>query len=338
MKVAFVKSPFRIEIRDLEIPQPGINEVLCKVKTCGICGFDVILSSHRAKRWQKFGHEIVAEVTSWGKGVKNLTKGELVIVENSTYCGVCRNCKNGDVLHCKNWLPFEASGFAEYQLANKQAIYPIGNLSPFEAVLSEPLTVALDLVRVSDIKIGEEVAVLGAGPIGLMTTKLCKLRGAKRIYLGDVSESSYRLDMGKKMGADVTIEADKDDLVKKIKKLTKERGVEHILITAPPQKVLDQALEIASFGGIISFIGISTKSEESIVSMDIEKLHFKKLQLRASNAVPNLLFPVALDLIKNKSIDTSKLITHSFSLEELEKALKLASEKKDKIIKAIITF
>jgi threonine dehydrogenase-like Zn-dependent dehydrogenase len=336
MKVVYVKKPFNIEIREEQIPACQADEVLVKVKACGICGTDIHIATSWAKDWMRFGHEVVGEVEEKGEGVSDLDKGDLVIVENSSFCGQCRACKNGDVAHCENIVTLRGKGgFSEYMLVPRQMLYRVKGLTTEEAVLSEPLTVALDIVQVAEVGLNDEVVIFGPGTIGLMVIKLCRLKGARKVYVTGTSLDEFKISLIKELGADEMINIDKQDAAGKVKELTKNIGVDKVLITAPP-KVLPHAIEMARYGGIISLIGIDADDKSAIVPIDINKFHFQKLQLRASYAVPNLMFPLALDLIKRRVIDPNKFITHTFKLDDMEKALKLLAERREGVIKAII--
>ncbi|MBT9150853.1 MAG: Sorbitol dehydrogenase [candidate division WS2 bacterium] len=334
MKAAFVKVPFQFEIREVEIPRPGDDEILVKVKACGVCGTELHISRYLARDWMPFGHEVVGEVVELGRSVRTSKKGDKVVIENATFCGICEVCKNGKVEFCENPHTLNGKGgFAEYICVHKNSLYPFEGLSFKEAVLAEPLTVALDLTGVSDISLNSDVAIFGPGSIGLMAVKLARLRGARKVYLTGLSEDKARLRMGKELGADKTIEVNKIDLVKFMKKEF-PKGMDRVLVTSPPKTLLD-AIQIAGYGGIVSFIGIEL-GEGSKITFDVNEFHFKKLQMRASYAVPNLMFPKALDLLKRKVIDAQKLITHSFDLEHIEEAIKTVIQKREEVIKVAV--
>ncbi|MEW5815026.1 MAG: zinc-binding dehydrogenase [Spirochaetota bacterium] len=337
MKAVYVKVPFHFDIRDIEVPVPKPDEVLVKIEAGGICGSDVDRCSIEAVDYVALGHEVVGTVAEMGSNVHHLRKGDKVIIENCTPCGICERCKNGEAADCEfeNWIYFQPQpGFAEYLCVHKNSLYPFDGLSFEEAALAEPLTVAMDLVDVAAISLNNNVAIFGPGPIGLMAVKLCKLRGAKNVYLIGLSCDTARLRAGREMGADMTLEADKVNVVDYFKKEA-PRGVERILIAGPPKTLLD-GVAIARYGAIISLIGIAHGGEE-MVTLDINDFHFKKLQLRASFIVPNMGFPTALDLLKRKVIDPALLISHRFKMSEVEKAFRTMVEQKEAVIKVVLT-
>jgi L-iditol 2-dehydrogenase len=150
-----------------------------------------------------------------------------------------------------------------------------------------------------------------------MLTRLAKLRGARRVILTCSNRSTRRgcrrLEAGLQMGADVILGEAEDDIPAAIRALVPQ-GVDRVLVTAPP-RTLPLAFEIARFGAIVGLIGIEFGGAETI-TFDANAFHFKKLQLRASHAIPNHYFPKATDLLSRRAIDADLLISHTFSLEE----------------------
>lgn len=344
MKAVWGKAPFQFQVRNIPQPNPSPVEVLIKIEACGVCGTDVGLAKNGATGWMPLGHEAVGVVEDIGSQVNNVKVGDKVVVENHTACGGCESCKNGDYVYCQDLRQFQypspnaQAAFAEYICLHQSMVDVYDKLTPLQATLAEPLTVAMDLTLRVDIPLNGEVVVFGPGPIGLMTVKIVKLQGARRVFLCGLSHTepreSYRLMVGKKLGADITIGVKEVDVVDTIKKYV-ARGVDRVLVTAPPQ-VIPQTIRITKFGGIIGYIGINWSKTGGLVNLDLNELHFRKLQLRSSHAIPNSRFPIALDLLQRKVIDPDKLITHTFKLEETEKAIKTAASPMEKAIKVVI--
>ncbi len=334
MRAMYVKAPYNFQLREIERPVPGPDEVLIKIEACGICGTDFHVAGKLACDWMPIGHEFVGSIAELGSNVQGYRIGEEVIAQNATYCGICEDCMNGHPEHCENiYTMNDQPGYAEYICMHKKSLHPFEGLTFPQATLAEPLTVALDLVQVADIPLDANVAVLGAGPIGLMAVKLAKLRGARKVYLSNPSERSARFKLGRKLGADVLLEADKEHVVETIK-ADLPRGVERVLVTAPPKTLLE-AIEIAKYGGIIAFIGIEY-GEEAEITFDVNHFHFKKLQLRASFAVPNMYFPIALDLLERRVIDPDAFITHTVRLQDVPEFMKNVSKYRNEMIKAVV--
>ncbi|MFQ6059633.1 MAG: zinc-binding dehydrogenase [Anaerolineae bacterium] len=341
MRSLWGKAPFQFQMRELPTPEPGPGEVVVKVAACGICGTDLHFLRHN-EGWTPLGHEVAGTIAAVGPYVKRWRGGEAVIVENHTACGVCEQCKNGRALYCQNLTTYmeDRAGFADYLRVREDMVqaYDAEALTPRQAALAEPLTVALDVLQRADPDLNDEVAVFGPGPIGLMVTRLAKLRGARRVFLTGSNRSTprgrHRLEVGRQMGADVVLADAEDDVVAEIKAAVPQ-GVDRVLVTAPP-RTLRQAFEVARFGAIIGFIGIEF-GEGGKVTFDANAFHFKKLQLRASHAIPNHYFPLALDLLARRAVDPQALLTHTFPLAEAERAFQMAINPEEEVVKVVIT-
>src|SRR6266508_6593817 len=184
MKAAYLKAPFRVEIRDIPEPTRGAGEVMLKPKLVGICGTDIQLARELAEDWMRFGHEPVAEVVDVGPGVTNLKPGDIVACQASSACGYCAGCLMGRPEDCGNRSSTRVLDyFAEFVAVNLRNVWKVDGLSPKEAVLLEPMGMAFDINRLAEVGLESRVAVLGPGPIGLMAIHVARARGARRIYV-----------------------------------------------------------------------------------------------------------------------------------------------------------
>lgn len=341
MRSLWGKASFQFQLRELPTPEPGPGEVVVQVAACGICGTDLHFLRHN-EEWTPLGHEVAGSIVAVGPHVTRWRGGETVIVENHTGCGVCEQCKNGRALYCQSLTTYmdDRAGFADYLRVRADMVqaYDAQALSPRQAALAEPLTVALDLLQRAEPDLNDEVAILGPGSIGLMLTRLAKLRGARRVFLTGSNRSTphgrHRLEVGQHMGADVVLAEAEDDIVTAIKAAVPQ-GVDRVLVTAPP-RTLPQAFEIARFGAIIGLIGIEF-GEGAEVAFDVNDFHFKKLQLRASHAIPNHYFPMALDLLARRVVDPDLLVSHTFPLGEHETAFRALTDPQQAAVKVVIT-
>jgi L-iditol 2-dehydrogenase len=341
MRSLWGKASFQFQLRELPMPEPGPGEVVVQVTACGICGTDLHFLRHN-EEWTPLGHEVAGSIVAVGPHVTRWRGGETVIVENHTGCGVCEQCKNGRALYCQNLTTYmeDRAGFADYLRVRADMIqaYDAQALSPRQAALAEPLTVALDLLQRAEPDLNDEVAIFGPGSIGLMLTRLAKLRGARRVFLTGSNRSTphgrHRLEVGQHMGADVVLAEAEDDVVAAIKAAVSQ-GVDRVMVTAPP-RTLPQAFEIARFGAIIGLIGIEF-GEGAEVAFDVNAFHFKKLQLRASHAIPNHYFPMALDLLARRVVDPDLLVSHTFPLGEHETAFRALTDPQQAAVKVVMT-
>jgi L-iditol 2-dehydrogenase len=284
---------------------------------------------------------VVGTIAEVGPAVDRWRGGEAVIVENHTGCGVCEQCKNGRALYCRDLTTYmdDRAGLADTLRVRADMVqaYDAGALSPRQAALAEPLTVALDLLQRADPELNDEVVVFGHGSIGLMITRLAVLRGARRVFLTGSSRatlhSRHRLEVGLQMGADRVLAEGDDDIASEILRAV-PHGVDRVLVTAPP-RTLPLAFEIARFGAIIGLIGIEFGTGGE-VTFDVNAFHFKKLQLRASHAIPNHYFPMALDLLARRAVEPDRLLTHTFGLDDYAAAFRTLADPEQPAIKVVV--
>ena len=335
MKAAFVKVPFDVQIKDIPTPEIGPDEVLVKTTACGICGTDLHFGRDLATDEPlPLGHEFVGVIAQLGSNVTEFSEGDSVIVENHTACGMCDACKNGEPIYCTNlYIVMEEPCLAEYVKANKRCLHKYDGLTPAQAAMAEPLTVSLDVVEEGGVPLASNVAVFGPGPLGLMAAALAKHKGARKVMMTGRSHSKARLDLARQLGVDRVVEVEKEDLLDAAKQEAPE-GFQRIFITSPPNTI-PQAFEMARFGAVVVYNGIDFNNPN--ITFDANEFHFKRLQLRATHSIPNLRFPMAIDLLKRKVIDADMFITHTFAFDDLAEALSVGENDKANVVKVMIT-
>ena len=337
MRAMYLKAPYQFELRDVSLRAPGRDEVVVHVRACGFCGHDLILARYAAKDWQPFGHEFSGVVEQIGADVTNVRVGDSVAIETSTFDFLSELARNGRPdLDTRGpsfmELDHTAMGFAERTIVPACLCVKTEEL-PFEqACFLEPMGVAYDLILTADIRLGNDVLVMGLGSIGLMALQMAKKSGARRIYAADRSYNKAKLALAKAYGADEIICTDEVDLAAYP---FARNGVERVLVTTPPSTI-DIATHVASTGGIVSFLGISY-GEQAMITIDSNVVHLKKLQIRASNAIPALYFPHCIDLLRAGIVDVSQLITHTFPLEGAVQGLTAFVNDKHSAVKAVMT-
>ncbi len=335
MKSVQVKSPFEFRITEIETPVIADNQVLIEVKACGICGTDIHTAASQANDWQTFGHEVSGVVSMIGNLVNNVLVGDNVLIESSTFCRYCEDCRNGRVDLCNRGPSFkwgtDLMGFGEYMIVPMEQVVKFEGISFEEASVIEPMGVAMDLAYTADIRLNDNVLVIGLGPIGLIAIRLAKLMGAKKIYAAEFSNAKKRIQIAKSFGADEIIEIDKISIEDYN---YSGNGVDKILITAPP-RVIPSALSIAKTGATIAFLGIEF-GENAKITFDANMFHFKKLQLRGSYASPALYFPRCIDLVKSGMVDLKSLISGEFSIDNIENAFKTLINDKENSVKMVM--
>lgn len=329
---AFIKVPYQVEYRQVELPAPGPGQILLDVLACGICGYDMEIGQALANEFQAFGHEITGIVREVGHGVTNVKVGDQVALESSSFCGVCELCRNGRVDLCAKAPGFWSGptmGFAEQMLAPAGCAVPTGDMDPMAAVLAEPCGVALDMVKTAEIGMTDRVLVVGTGAIGLMALAI-----ARRFTTGllvAANRSAGKLDIAKRLGADATVCLAETPLAECGQPYG---GFDRILVTTPPQ-VLPDCISAAAYGGYIVFIG-SDFINGGTVAIDTHALHFGKKQLRSSMASPAIYFPQALHMLRTGVVPCREIVSHRFPLSQLREGIRVVQEERDTVRKVVI--
>ncbi len=316
------------EFKMVTIPKPGFGEILVKVKTASICGSDVHIykwnswAEQHVKPPQIMGHEMAGEVVEIGEGVTGIKIGDFISAETHIYCGHCKPCRTGNPHICSNLkiLGVDTNGaFAEYVVIPQSVAWKNDpSIPPAFASVQEPLGNAIDTVLSEDVA-GKKVVITGAGPIGMIAAGVARISGATEIYVTDINE--YRLEIAKKMGADVVLNPKKQDVVSFVMDATNGEGVDVALEMSGNETALIQACEMLSPGGRLSILGVFDNS----VSIDLNNLIIFK-GIRVYGITGRRIFSTwykAGNFLKSGRLDLSPVITHEFKLEEFEKGFEL---------------
>jgi len=260
------------EVATVEVPEVKKDEVLVKVKAASICGTDVEIwnwnewAQGRLKRIPLIiGHELAGEVVELGEDVTTLQEGDMVSAETHIVDGTCYQCRTDRMHVCQNMeiLGVDRDGvFAEYvALPERNAWKNDPKLDPAVASLQEPLGNAVQSVlpkdHVEDIA-GKNVAVLGCGPIGLMTIAVLNTLGAAKVFATAGGRNEVRMELAEKMGADIVVNAREEgvNLVETIRDATDGNGVDVAIEMSGAASAVRQAFEILTSGGRVSLLGI----------------------------------------------------------------------------------
>jgi len=324
--------------RTVDIKSPGFDDVIVKIRACGVCGTDINFLKQWTEEAMPLGHEVAAEVLETGKGVKNLKPGDKVIVEDCSMCGVCINCKNGRPDRCINMYNMNGQpGMGQYMFLRYNSLVKFDGLSFVDACITEPLSVSLNSVLAAEIPFNGSVAVLGCGPLGLMSAKIAKLHGAGFVAMTEINTGSRlgkaRVELANRLGIDLIIDSSKEDTEKVIKKRF-PLGVDRVIVSSPPESIYD-ALKIISYGGIITFYGLHFGGKNKI-NVDINKLIFQKITLRPFFAEPAINFNVSIELLKKGLIPAKEIITHTFEFKDAKNIFKSIIEGSEPVIKAVM--
>lgn len=319
--------------RAVPMPEYGPDEVLVQVRASAICGTDLHIYNWDA--WADknvmipnvFGHEFAGDVVAIGQNVTNVQIGDRVSAEGHIVCGVCKACRTGNAHVCMHTRSFGISApgcFAEYAVVRASNVIHNSPELPYEiACLQDPLGNALQTVLSGEI-VGKSVAVIGAGPIGLMAIAVAKACGAGRIAAADVND--YRLELAARMGADFTINSSKVSLADALKAYTSNEGVEVVLEMSGHPAAIRAGFEAAANAGRVSLLGIPSQE----VSLDLAS-HIIFKGLRVEGITGRRLYQTWYQmkgLLDNRRIDLTPLVTHTFTLDQYKDAFELMSQGK----------
>lgn len=340
MKAVFVKGHCAVSVDDIKTPEmTSDGDVLVRMRACGLCGSDLEkVYGEYGMTSGRLGHEPAGEVVAVGKAVKGFAPGDRVFIHHHVPCYSCHYCLHGDFTMCPE---YQKSNIAPCGLA-EQFIVPAWNVSRGgliklpdnmtfdEASLIEPLACCIRAWNKCNFQRGDDIAVLGAGPAGLMHVILAKAFGAGKVFVSDIND--FRLNFAKRYG--VEIFNSMTDFAQKIKEQTGGRGVDIAVVATGSTKALLQSFDMTRRGGKIMMFGVPPKG--SAMSYDMSKLYSNEHSLIPSYAASEVETNQAIKLIAEKRIDMASLITHKFDIKDASAAIKCAHEAKD-AMKVIVT-
>lgn len=330
-------------VRDLrleEVPKPQVNEkeVLLRVGACGICGTDLHFyrGEWRVKTPLIPGHEFSGVIEEVGPGAEWLERGSRVVAEPNITCGYCYYCRmERRNFYCSN---IKATGvdvdgaFAEYVKVPALNVYEFPEWMSFEeAALIEPLACCLRGLYNVKIEPGDIVAVVGAGPVGLLLIQLAKMWGASQVYAVDLLDT--RLSLAKQLGADATINVVKDDADEVVKSLTEGFGVDVAIEAVGSSKAISIAMRLARRGGRVLVFGVAP--EDDVLPVKPFELYDKELLIVSSYRSP-FTFQRAVKIASSRRISLRPIVSHVMELEKGVEAFRMLNERKSDVVKVVL--
>jgi len=327
------------DIRIEDVPEPTIqsNEVLVRVRSVGICGSELHAYEGISERRRPpliMGHEFSGEISAVGEDIGYLRRGDRVAVDPVIRCGVCEQCLRGRGNVCRNLrlVGLHTSGaFAEYVSVPAMNCHKLHeNISFEEGSIAEPISVAVHAVNRTPITLGDTVAVIGAGIIGLTVLQVAKLAGAARVFVTDILD--YRLNFARSLGADMTVNSATEDPVERIRKATDGLGVDVALEAVGLEVTVQQAMKMVAISGKLTIIGNLAKT----MTLDIQDAVLKEFDIKGSYCYAPEDFRRAINFIGDRRIDVKSLVTNVFPLDEAEKGFELLHKKTDRVLKVLL--
>lgn len=309
-------GPRKVQCVEIDKPQAGENEALIKVRSAGICGSDIgaFRGTNGLVTYPRIiGHEVAGEILSIPEhNKKGLKAGDHVIVDPYLYCGSCYPCSIGRTNCCTDLkvLGVHAEGgMSEYFVHPADMLWKLPKDMPWElAPIAEPLTIALHGIHRGGLKAGEHVAIIGAGPIGILAAVAAIAYGAHPIMIDLVDE---RLEAARKLGVRYTVNSGREDTAAKVSEYTGGRMAELVMECSGANPAVRSALDLVSNAGRITLTGWPKK--ETPLPTDV--ITKKEVDIRGARTSANE-FEEAIDLIRTGKVDARKILTKVVTIKE----------------------
>jgi len=341
MKAALLYGIKDLRVESIDMPEIGPGEILVRVRAATTCGTDVKIFQRGyvggvIEYPTVFGHEWAGDVVKVGEGVPWLKEGMRVRAGNSSPCLRCKMCQKGKYNLCENmmWL---WGAYAEYikvpqriVLLNTQEI-PL-HIPYEEAAITEPLACVLHGIEEAHVKLGDTVAIIGAGPIGLLHLQLTKKMGAEKVVISDLVDE--RLQVAQKLGADEIVNAKREDPVEKVRRFTDGYGADVVVEAIGLPATWEQALKMVRKGGtVLEFGGCPPETE---IRVRTELLHYGEVTVLGTFHATPTHFKRALNLIASGTVNVKPLITKKMKLNLIKDAFRMLTTSKSDLKIAIL--
>lgn len=356
MKAWVLGDPGQLTLTDKPVPRPGPAEVLVRIDACAICATDLEVISHGApavvegdlpfnKNFTP-GHEYMGTIAALGPTVDEYRVGERVAVEIHAGCGRCERCRQGMYTSCLNYgrnygdankghraNGFTTNGgFAQYAVnhINTLVRVPDGISDEVATLIVTAGTAMYGLDVLGGLIAGQALVVTGAGPIGLLAVAVGKALGASPVILTDIRDD--RLVIGKRLGADHTINASQEPAVEAVRRLNGGRGVHYVFEASGAPNAVNEAIKMVSRGGRVCLGAFA----HTPALVDVEYIVTNNIYLFGIRGEGQSAVRRAASLLAQGKIDPSPVHTHTFPLAELPEALRYARDRIDGAIKVVV--
>jgi len=324
MKAVYLNKPHDISVQEVPAPQIKDNQVLLKIKSCGVCRTDIHL--YHGEFLATFplipGHEFVGEVAAVGRDVRGVKVGDRVCADNTELCGHCYYCRRNQPLYCENFNSLGVNrpgGFAEYVAVNHDKVFPLGDLTYDQGVLVEPTACAVHGLDVIDVRPGDEILLFGTGPTGLILAQLLKHAGAAKLVV--VASDERKLALVQELAADEVYRMDRSDYSRHEREIRGKypRGFDIVIDATGAEAVIQHMPQFAKMGAKLVIYGVAAAKDRITISP--YEIFQKELKLIGSFAQTHC-FDRAVAYIRNGVVQTDRLITHRFKLDQFAEAIR----------------
>ena len=327
MLAAVLKDFNKLELEEVPKPEPGEGEVVVRIRSCGFCAtdFKAIKGIRKNVNFPFIpGHEPAGVVAGVGRGVRHFKEGDEVIIQPSGFCGFCDHCRAGNSHYCENAFTTGGDGptdvwpgaFAEYMRTKESCLFAKPKAISFDAAsIAEPLSGAWKgMILYSEMKVGDDVVVIGVGSIGLLCMMVAKAAGAGRLIAVDTSD--YALANAKKLGATHTVNASKGDAKKQVYDIM-PGGPDLVIEAAGPIQAVKLMVDLRRRGTRWNVFGITT---HETFELDGGHTHFLEGRMDASFGTTPQAMSRAIRLMERGLVDTEQIISHRIPLANLPQA------------------
>lgn len=330
-------EPKNITFREVPVPEVGPDQVLVKIKRIGVCGSDIHVY-HGMHPYTKYpvtqGHEVSGKIVKLGQYVSNFEVGQRVTIEPQVFCGRCYPCLHGKYNLCENLkvMGFQTVGTAsEYFAVDASKVTPLPEgMSYDDGAMIEPLAVTVHAAkRFEDIK-GARVAILGAGPIGILLSQSVKACGAAKVMITDVSDT--RLEIAKSVGADVCVNTMNKDFGEAMVECFGPDKADVIYDCAGNDITMNQAIQNARKGSVIILVAVFAK----MANVDLAKLNDSELDLNTSMMYRHEDYVDALRFVSEGKIQLKPLQTAHFAFKDYLAAYQYIDANRETTMKVLI--
>lgn len=330
-------APGKISFREVETPAAAAGQVLLKVMKIGVCGSDIHVY-HGTHPFTSYpvtqGHEVSCQVAVLGEGVSGLTVGQKVTVEPQVFCGNCYPCRHGKYNLCERLkvMGFQTTGAAsQYFAVDAEKITPLPeDMSYDQGAMIEPLAVAVHAAKRAGSLTGRDIAVLGAGPIGILVAQSVKALGAGRVLVTDISD--YRLSKAKECGADCVCNTARNDFGQAVLDAFGPDKADVIYDCAANDTTMGQAIKYARKGSLIILVGVYA----GMASVDLAVLNDHELTLDTTMMYRHDDYVDAIRLVQEGKVRLEPLMTKTFPFRDYQKAYEYIDANREKTLKVLI--
>ena len=337
MLAGVYRGPSQFNVEEFQLRPLLKNEVLIKVHYCGICGtdFHIVEGKAPSKPPVILGHEYSGRIVEKDNQTNGFNIDDHVVINPNIHCGYCDYCKHGKVNHCQNLRALgvtQNGGFAQYSIVPASQTYILpDDFSLQSAAFAEPLSCCIHGIKKASIKLGDKIAILGGGPIGLLMLQLAQIVGSSELLI--IEPSPQKRKLATEIGTDYVLDSHDSNLIKKVLDLTCG-GVDVVIECVGKSEAAWTSLQIVKEGGTVLLFGLAEQS--STISLKLQSFFHREISIRSSLLNP-FTFQTAVDLLVSGKISVEQFNSVQVSFRNEELVSLFNNSKNNSVVKYMIT-